>query len=97
MKFNQEYVEKMKDLTRTITGFVAGCTFVLVMLFSGLLVGQQANHENGRYAVSANYNEGFGRIMVTIIDTQTGEIVRQEKYSRKLYTSIKENEGMSAD
>jgi hypothetical protein len=63
---------------------VIGICVILLLssLFSSENDQQIKKDENevGRYQVSTVYRETGGWVFVTIIDTKTGEIVKQERY-----------------
>ena len=42
---------------------------------------QSKNSEIGKYQISTCYRESGNWVFITIIDTQTGEILRQERFN----------------
>ena len=80
-----------RDTVRSLSiGFLLGVLAVFIArcsLSSSPAAANAALVEAGRYQVSTSYATG-GTVLVTVIDTATGELTRQEEYVVSQYTRM---------
>ena len=70
----------MKDIKTFLIGFLTcACLF--------LIMGQTSDNQFGRYQLATSLSEGNGGwIHETILDTQTGEVVKRDSYHQLAYS-----------